>query len=122
VTRLRSERGQAALELIGLLPLMLLLALAAWQLLLTGSAAMTAASAARTGSRAQSLGQDARSAAGSAVPWSHRCDAEFRGRPDPCVTVRGERVDVRVCVPVVMPGVGGCAFELTQSAELPRTD
>ena len=106
----------------GMLPLHALLALAAWQLLLTGSAAMTAASAARTGSRAQSFGQDARSAAEAAVPRSHRCAAGSAAGPEPVRTVRGERVDVRVCVPVVMPAVDGCAFELTQSAELPRTD
>ena len=64
----RSERGQASVELIGALPLVLLAALVAWQLALAGQALWLTAHAARVAARAEAVGRDPRSAARSALP------------------------------------------------------
>ena len=60
--------GQAAAELLALLPLAALLIAGAWQLALAGHAAWAADSAARAAARAAAVGADPRSAARGAVP------------------------------------------------------
>ena len=64
----KSERGQASVELIGVLPLVLLAALVAWQLALAGQALWLTAHAARVAARAEAVGRDPRAAARSALP------------------------------------------------------
>jgi len=64
----RSDRGQASVELIGALPLVLLAALIAWQLVLAGRALWLTAHAARVAARAEAVGRDPRAAARSALP------------------------------------------------------
>ena len=64
----RSERGQASVELIGALPLALLAALVAWQLVLAGNALWLCAQAARVAARAEAVGRDPSTAARSALP------------------------------------------------------
>ena len=59
----RQADGQAAVELIALLPLVALLAAGAWQLVVAGHAAWSADSAARAAARAVATGGDARAAA-----------------------------------------------------------
>jgi hypothetical protein len=71
----RSERGQAALELVGLLPLLLLFGSFALQ---AGAAMWTASSvseAARSSARAYSLGGDPVAAAGASLPGGLRVKA-----------------------------------------------
>jgi hypothetical protein len=63
-----SERGQASVELIGALPLVLLAALVAWQLALAGHALWLCAQATRVAARAEAVGRDPRAAARSALP------------------------------------------------------
>src|SRR3954470_1438004 len=70
--RLNSERGQAAVEFVAVLPFVLLAGLVAWQLALVGHVAWNAAGAARSGARAAIVGRDATSAARSALPRSLR--------------------------------------------------
>ena len=71
MTRLRAERGQASVELLGALPALLVLGLVAFQLLATGYAAVLAGNAAEAGALALAGGGDARDAARAAVPgWS----------------------------------------------------
>jgi pilus assembly protein CpaE len=65
---LRSERGQASIELIGVLPMALLATLVAWQLALAGHTLWLCAHAARVAARAEAVGGDPASAARSALP------------------------------------------------------
>jgi hypothetical protein len=65
------ERGQASVELVAAVPALLLLALAVFQLLAVGYAAVLAGDAAEAGALARAGGGDAASAARNAVPgWS----------------------------------------------------
>ena len=69
--RLRACDGQATVELIGMLPLILLLGLVGFQLLAAGYSAVLAGHAAEAGAIAVAAGTDATAAARAAVPgWS----------------------------------------------------
>lgn len=59
----RRSDGQAAVELVALLPLAALLVAGAWQLVVAGHAAWAADAAARAAARAGAVGADARAAA-----------------------------------------------------------
>jgi pilus assembly protein CpaE len=93
--RHRDQRGQAALELVALLPALILVALLGWQLALAAHAWTAAGGAPRAAARAAEVGAPAREAALAALPGGYtrgaRVDAEAR------------RVRVRVGVPVVLP-------------------
>ncbi|MYQ90250.1 pilus assembly protein [Streptomyces sp. SID4946] len=65
--RERCERGQVAIEYLGFLPVLLIVALAGIQLGAVAYAAEQAATAARAGARAASLRQDAQQACAAAV-------------------------------------------------------
>jgi len=64
----RRTDGQAAAELVALLPLAVLLVAGAWQLALAGHAAWAADAAARAAARAAAVGADARAAAHGQLP------------------------------------------------------
>jgi Flp pilus assembly protein TadG len=64
------QRGQAAVETVALLPLLALLALAAWQAALAGQAAWLAGAAAHAAARAAAVGGDPERAARGALPPS----------------------------------------------------
>jgi hypothetical protein len=64
------ERGQASVDLLATLPLVLLVGAVAWQLALAGHTAWLAAHAARAGARADAVGRDAAAAARSTLPRS----------------------------------------------------
>ena len=66
--RTESERGQASVELLGVLPALLLVVLVAWQFALAGHAAWLAGNAARVAARAGAVGADP-ARAGSATIW-----------------------------------------------------
>jgi hypothetical protein len=68
MVRWRRADGQAAVELVALLPLAALLLAGAWQLALAGHAGWAAGSAARAAARAAAIGADARSAARGELP------------------------------------------------------
>lgn len=90
----RGERGQAAVELLGALPVVLLLGLVLLQLLAVGYASVLAGQAAEAGALAVAAGGQAREAARSAVPgWSR---ARMR------VGVRDGRVEVRMRPPTAL--------------------
>jgi hypothetical protein len=63
----RRADGQAAAELVALLPLAALLIAGAWQLAVAGHAAWAAGSAARAAARAAAVGADSRTAARAAL-------------------------------------------------------
>jgi pilus assembly protein CpaE len=91
------ERGQAAVELIGILPALLLLLALGWQLLLAGQATWLAANAARVAARSQAVGGDPTAAARSSLPSYLERHLE--------VIADGQRIKVRLRVPLVIRGI-----------------
>jgi len=91
----RRTDGQAAAELVALLPLAALLLAGAWQLVLAGHATWAAGSAARAAARAAAVGADARAAA----------RAELAARLERGLRVRDRgpgTVEVRLRIPPVL--------------------
>ncbi len=64
----RSERGQASVELVAVVPFVLLVGAVVWQLALAGHALWVTSHAARVAARADVVGRDVRAAARSALP------------------------------------------------------
>lgn len=96
MVRATDERGQAAAELVAVVPLLLALLLAVAQLAVAGFALWSAGDAARAGARAAHVGGDARAAALSALPgWLERGALVDDSGP----------VEVRVQAPALLPGV-----------------
>jgi pilus assembly protein CpaE len=91
----RSEIGQASIELVAVVPLVLLCAAVAWQLALAGQTAWLCANAARVAARAEAVGRDARAAARSALPEPLRRGLEV-------ALTRGGAVRVRVRMPLLL--------------------
>ena len=89
-----SERGQASVELIAIIPLFALAVLLAAQLALAGGALWSAGIAARAGARAADVGGDAKAAAREALPALLRDGAKVSD---------ADRVRVRVSVPRLIP-------------------
>ena len=92
----RDEDGQAATELVAVIPLLLVLLAAVAQLSIAGYALWTAGDAARAGARAAAVGGDAEDAARSAVPGWLEHDAR--------IDASGP-VEVELQAPAVLPGV-----------------
>jgi hypothetical protein len=90
-SRLELDAGQASVELVAVVPLVLLVGLVAWQLLLAGHSLWLAASAARAAARADTVGRSAEAAARSALP-----DALERELSVERLREGGVRVSVRV--------------------------
>jgi len=109
--RLGEQRGQASVELVGMLWWLLFVALVVWQLLLAVWAADQTANAARVASRVQGRGGDAVKAARGALAGGLRDGAR--------TIVAGEQATVSVRVPIVVPGLGSDRLRLTRSAILP---
>lgn len=86
-----AERGQASVELLGVFPLVVVLGLAALQLLAVGYASVLAGSAAEAGALALAGGADARAAVRGALPGWSRARAR--------VSVDGGRVEVHLRPP-----------------------
>ena len=105
---LRSSTGQASVETVALLPIVILVAALLWQALLVGQAAWLAGSAARGAARAHAIGADARDGAASALPARLR-----RG-----LTVRAGAREVRVSVEVPAIVSGGSVLAVSARAHL----
>jgi hypothetical protein len=101
----RGERGQASVELLAVLPLVLAVALAAAQLLAVGYSSVLAGNAAEAGALALAGGGDARAAARAALPGWSRAKAEM--------SVSGGRVRVALRPPTLLAAL---ARELEVSA------
>lgn len=115
IPRLRTQSGQASVELVAVLPLVLLVGLVLWQLALGAHAAWLCANAARVAARAEAVGRSGRDAARSAVPAGLRGglrvqrDSEGRMRvrvPVP-ILVRAWRAPVSVGATAKLPSGGG---------------
>ena len=87
----RSERGQATVELVAVLPFVILAAVVAWQVALAGHALWLTAGAARAAARADTVGESPERAARSALPGSMERGLSVRRLRD-----GGVRVEVKV--------------------------
>jgi TadE-like protein len=85
------EAGQASVELVATLPVILLVGAVAWQLALAGHAAWMTAHAARAAARADAVGEGPAEAARSALPRSLEDELEVER-----LEQGGVRVSVRV--------------------------
>ena len=101
--RRATESGQASVELLGVLPLLIALALAVFQLLAVGYTSVLAGSAAEAGALALAAGGDPRAGVREALPGWSRARAEIhvsggevgvRLRPPSLVRALGERLTV----------------------------
>ena len=110
--RARGERGQAAIELVAMLPLLLLVALVVWQVQMTAAASNAVESAARTAARVGSLGGDAERAARYALPVAQRESADIR--------VIGDRVEIETDTPLIASD-RTLGYRVKGSAEIPGT-
>ena len=99
MTRLRDPRGQALIELLGALPVVLVLGMVLLQLLAVGYSSMLAGGAAEAGALALAAGDDARAGARKALPGWSRAGAR--------VEVRGGRVRVTLRPPSPLRAVAG---------------
>lgn len=105
----RRETGQATVELLGAIPVMLLVGLVAFQLLAVGYSASLAGTAAEAGALATAAGGSAADGARDSVPgWSR---AGMR------VQVAGGKVHVAMRPPSPLRAVGR-ALEVSASAGL----
>ncbi|HEX8067993.1 MAG TPA: TadE/TadG family type IV pilus assembly protein [Thermoleophilaceae bacterium] len=93
--RLTAQDGQASVELVGVLPLVVLVAAVLWQLALTGQTAWLCANAARAGARAEAVGRPAGAAVRSALPRSLERGIEVE-------RTGGGAVRVRLRVPLLL--------------------
>jgi hypothetical protein len=111
VAGLREDRGQASVELLGALPVVLLIGLVLLQLLAVGYSAVLAGNAAEAGALAVAGGGEALGAARAAVPgWS-------RARMQ--VDVRGDRVEVSMRPPTALDALAR-QLEVHARAEVAR--
>lgn len=118
----RREDGSLAVEFLTVLPLVLFMAVAGWQLLTVVSAGTVTSNAARNASRAISTGEDPHAAALRSLPsWLRDSDDPTVAGTFPAVDVEGTRVTVVVEVPKLFPLVPWDPFHVTRTAELPDT-
>jgi hypothetical protein len=103
----RNARGQATVETIAVVPVLVAVGLAAFQLLAVGYAGVLAGNAAEAGALALAAGEDVPAAAKEALPgWS-----EARAR----IEVEGGRVEVRLRPPSPLRDLAN-ALEVTGKA------
>jgi hypothetical protein len=103
------ERGQASVELVATVPLLLVLALAVMQVLAVGYANVLAGNAAEAGALALAGGGDAPAAVRAALPGWTRA----HGR----VSVEGGEVTVRLRPPALLRALGR-RLEVSAAAEV----
>lgn len=111
MARSRGEGGQASVELVAAIPLVLVLTLVVAQLAVAGYALWSAGAAARAGARAGYVGGDARAAARRSLPEPLRHDASIRD---------SHGVAVRVTARALIPGVP--SVPVTARADLETGD
>jgi pilus assembly protein CpaE len=103
----RGQTGQATVETVALLPLVVLVGALLWQAVVAGQALWLSGAAARAAARAAAVGGDADAAARGALP--PRLEAGLR------VRAAGAGVRVAVRVPSVLSG-GSIATVRTRAA------
>lgn len=90
----RDRKGQASVELVGVLPFCVFACAVVWQLALAGHAAWAVGSAARAAARAEAVGADPRRAARGALPESLERGLQVRVRD-------GGEVSTTVRIPAI---------------------
>lgn len=96
MSKTADEGGQAAIELVVIVPLLIALLAVVAQLAVAGYALWSAGDAARAGARAMQVGGDAEAAALSALPgWLERSAEIDAAGP----------IEVQVKAPALLPGV-----------------
>lgn len=95
---LRGDRGQATVELVALLPLIVVLAALLWQAVVAGQAIWLSGSAARAAARAHAIGADAPEAARRVLPARLRRSLVVRP------AASGGGVQVAIAVPAIVGG------------------
>jgi hypothetical protein len=103
------QTGQATVETVALLPLVVLVGVLLWQAAVAGQALWLSAAAARAAARAAAVGADAEAAAKGALP--PRLETGVR------VRAAGDGVGVAVRVPSVLSG--GSIFTVRLRAAFP---
>jgi hypothetical protein len=107
----KAERGQAAVELIGALPVVLALGLVVAQLLAVGYAAVLVGNAAEAGALALAARADAEASVRNALPGWTRAGASVR--------VRGDQVTVRLRPPSLVSALSR-KLEVASTARVAR--
>jgi hypothetical protein len=107
--RLGDATGQASVELVAVLPLVVLAAGAMWQAVLAGQAVWASAGAARAAARAEAIGADAAERARATLPASLRDG----------LRVQAGRAGVRVDLSIPLVFTGGHLASVTARAALP---
>ena len=108
---MRGDRGQSAVEVVAMLPLVAVVAFAVLQVLAAGMAAELADHAAEAGAVALLEGADAHKAARKAIPdWSG-------AHVD--VAIHGKQVRVRVRPPAVLRNVGDLLASTAEAKAAP---
>jgi len=110
----RSDEGQASVELVAMLPVVLLVGAVCWQAALAGHAVWMSAHAARVAARADAVGRDPERAARSALPAALRRGLSVR-------RLREGGVRVRVGIPFLLAHRRALAT-VTATASLGRGD
>jgi hypothetical protein len=110
------ERGQSALELVGMVPLMALVALAVAQALLIGHTAIVTEQAARTGARVAMVTDDggaSRAAAVGSLPSWLRDGAQVRFSGG-----GSHRLELSSRIPTIVPGLPS-GMRVNRTVEMP---
>ena len=108
----RDSGGQASVEMVAALPLLVLVGAIVWQLALAGHSAWMCAHAARAAARAEAVGGDGEAAARSALPRSLERGLRVE-RPE------GGAVRIHVRVPLIASRWGG-PITVSATAALPQ--
>lgn len=95
MSRIRPESGQASVEMVAVVPMVLLAAAVAWQLVLTGHTLWLVAGAARAAARAELVGESPGRAARSALPRSLERDLSVK-------RVEGGGIRVELTLPLLL--------------------
>ena len=111
-SRLRGQAGQATIEFVGTLAVVLFSALAMWQLLIVMWAYNETSNAARTAARVESRGGDTKKAARNALP--HLLRHKLMVEPD------GEKVTLTVRIPLFFPGLDSKNVIASREATIPK--
>ncbi|MFF9848919.1 TadE/TadG family type IV pilus assembly protein [Streptomyces litmocidini] len=96
------DRGQVAVEFLGMVPLILLTMALLWQVVLVGYTYTLAGNAADEGARAQAVGDDCEGAARRHLDGAWRAEVSCSSPGDGMAYA-----EVDLWVPVLVPGTGG---------------
>lgn len=111
--RLADESGQASAELMGMLFWLVLVTVIVWQIALAAWTYTQVSNAARTASRVEGRGGDAKKAARNALSTPLQKNIEE-------IEIEGDRATVKVRMPLLVPGLLTTKeLTATRSAELP---